>query len=746
MSLRGLAWLTIAIVAIAAAADAQAPPAADARVAAEDLAEPEMALVPLGEPSPVDEATAALFAEAEARFESDDQPASVPLLDALIARLEPMAAGGHPDDQAKDLLARAYGLRAKARFNLGEPDAVVDEDLDRALHIRPGFDLERDLVSPKLLARFDARRARLVGFISFTLVDPPDLELRVDSALADPLAGPVAALAGMRRVVARRIGYAPLVTEVEVEAGDTSSLEVLLERVAPVLRLHTRPSGALVIIDGVPRGTTGGVAEPGFVAAGAAARFVREEFSSAFEIADLGLGHHELEVRLDDYRIYSASLSMLEPIDYEVPPVVLERERGTLLLRGVPAGATVSIDGQTMTPERRGDQARVEVAPGDHRLLIEEGPAKMFARALRVADRQSVELDVDLKPGLALLGVRGGDREAAAALARRLREALDGGRFTAIEHATDPLLDRLGLSAETLRQPAAEIDWRAAQREIGSAHTGMIYVLAVLSDDLLATRADLLVWAPAPAPSTPDRLTTALDDPRGLDALTSALGRSVALHRPWLGALVIDGAGGRPVVAQVTPDGPAARAGLEPGDVVTNFDGAAASRAQQIRQRAEAAEIGEPLVLGVTRGSSERQVRIALGSSPLVLSDLEGRLRAAVFADFALLEARVEPGDRWLVQLNRAKALLDAGEWVDAARELRSIRAPESATLVGAGTVDYWLGVALRGAGPSYLESARAAFERASAATSARLFHDDGPWLAPRARARLAALAQGTPP
>ena len=64
---------------------------------------------------------------------------------------------------------------------------------------------------------------------------------------------------------------------------------------------------------------------------------------------------------------------------------------------------------------------------------------------------------------------------------------------------------------------------------------------------------------------------------------------------------------------------------------------------------------------------------------------------------------------------------------------------------VGRGTVDYWLGMAYTIAGPQFRAQAQQSFERAAGDPEARLFHNDGPWVAPRARARLAELTGGGP-
>ena len=48
-------------------------------------------------------------------------------------------------------------------------------------------------------------------------------------------------------------------------------------------------------------------------------------------------------------------------------------------------------------------------------------------------------------------------------------------------------------------------DWVAVQASLDAALAGSIYLLAVLSDDLYATRADLWLWAAVPGPARPVR-------------------------------------------------------------------------------------------------------------------------------------------------------------------------------------------------------------------------------------------------
>ena len=95
---------------------------------------------------------------------------------------------------------------------------------------------------------------------------------------------------------------------------------------------------------------------------------------------------------------------------------------------------------------------------------------------------------------------------------------------------------------------------------------------------------------------------------------------------------------------------------------------------------------------------------------------------------------------RWLLQLNQAAVYLRAMAYQAAIPLLRTIEAPGGAGLSRA-MVDYWLGSTLLALDArTYADAARAALDRALAQEGARLYHADGPLLAPRVRARLAAL------
>ncbi|MFC4554263.1 S1C family serine protease [Georgenia faecalis] len=65
----------------------------------------------------------------------------------------------------------------------------------------------------------------------------------------------------------------------------------------------------------------------------------------------------------------------------------------------------------------------------------------------------------------------------------------------------------------------------------------------------------------------------------------------------------------------VTPDGPGAAAGIEPGDVITHIDDLPVTSAPELIVAIRARAPGETVVLTVRRGDDEREVEVVLGES-----------------------------------------------------------------------------------------------------------------------------------
>ncbi len=66
------------------------------------------------------------------------------------------------------------------------------------------------------------------------------------------------------------------------------------------------------------------------------------------------------------------------------------------------------------------------------------------------------------------------------------------------------------------------------------------------------------------------------------------------------------------IVSQVVPDSPAARAGLQSGDVIVGIDGEAADSAAAVRNRVGLMPVGETVTLNVIRGDQELAVDVVV--------------------------------------------------------------------------------------------------------------------------------------
>jgi len=672
------------------------------------------------------------------------------LFSRLISTLEARAADAGLSEDEEILLADSYEGRALTHFSFAQQQEA-EADLRALIELRPGHDVDRS-VTPTFVELFDELKDEMVGVLQIDL-QPRQADLTIDGQSADSFRQRHPVLAGAHTVGASRAGYTSVSRRVQVAPDTVEPLEIVLERESAVLSIVTRPAGASVFVDGQRVGTTSGTPGPDFVPRGEAAAYPAEEFSDELLVDGLTTGAHEIRVEREGFRTAVAETTFDELGDYSLPPILLQPTEGVILLEDLPPDAVVQADGQTVSPERPSPSgpARLAFAPGEYRLVVRHGTAGTFEREVTLEDQQRVTLQVDLRPAVALLGILGGDELGANDLAGTLRSAFEGREQWSLldrTEGTSELLDGLGLTTDALRSLAArarvegeDIDWSRVQRTVDEDVTASVYVLAVLDDDLLASTADLWVWPAGPGPATPDRLRVSLDDDSSVSAVLDSFSVSLLDNRPWLGATLVDGLGG-PVVVSLTPDGPAEAAGIQVGDRLVSMEGNGVGGAQEATDLIVEAAPGTEITVPLARPGGQQALRVQLGRSPMVLPlNSPDRAYAAIWAAAAAELARPDPGvPEWVLRLNMAAAQIHAGAWDDAVNTLRRIQDAPPGPGLGRGAVQYWLGIALDRAGASYLDAAREALEQAAADPEARLYHHDGPWVAPRARARLAVL------
>jgi len=703
--------------------------------------------------APPPETSEELFALARDMFASARQPDSIALFSRLITRLElaapeTLSAGEH------QLITDSLYFRARASLNIGD-ESTAREDLRSLLSLEPGFAIERQLVSPKLVELFDDIRNEVVGELQLSIV-PQDATILLDGTLVGNAYSIISTSAGTHALRVERPGYAPDLREIRVPAAQLSTIQIELERVSAVLRLHTRPGATRVLIDGIDAGTTTGVASPELRLSGESARYAPTEFSAALLLEDVRPGTHRVELSAEGYRPHIVDIDITDLADVDLGAIALEPLQGTLALVALPTEANVTLDGQPARLRERPLEGEAlpatDLAPGEYLVTVTGAAGNVFESVVTIEDSAVTRLVIDMRPSVAFLGVLGEDTVGADTISSALEAQLaqvPEWMFLDRSSVDRGVLRQAGLGVDTLRRlgqlaspDSADVTWPDVQSAIVQAARGSVYLLAVLSDDLLATHVDLWLWPAPPGPATPDRVRLPLDDTAAIAEFIRSLQAPFGSTVPYFGAVLVDSnAAQGPVVFDVSANSPAAAAGLQPGDVVVSVGRDTADTAAQVRGWLAEKPVDAPVELILLRGGATTRTTVRMETGPSVVpGGLSTIAYSAVWAaSMAQLDDPEATLPRWVAELNIANVLMQARYWDEAVRRLRGIQVPADSAFARA-MVDYQMGVALEAIGPQYLELARAAYTRAASVDGARLWHRDGPYLVPRAQARLATL------
>ena len=659
-----------------------------------------------------------LYARAATAVRAGDYEGAIGLLDRMIGQFDAVSAAS--SEPMLLLLRRGLMSRAEALWEVGRR-GEVDDDLDRVIELAPSYEVDPESVSADFASRFRRRRERQVGFLRIGRF-PPDLQVLLDGRLLGDVPDILPVLAGDHVVEGRRAGYASRREEVSVRNNRTEGVGLSLERSSATLRLATDPPGAVLSLNGNVIGTT----QPSIVDPSATA-------SLPLTVDALLPGWYDIEVALDDHRTFRQRLEVPDLSDYDLGVLHLDPALGILVLRGLPPAANLYVDGELTEPMRQegvSGQARLELPVGDHRVMVSMSGAGVFELPFRLEDSTTRSVDVRLLPGIAVLGARGGDQlDRDEVLGDLVSELGNMGGWYRMDRR-DRIRD---LEFQTDGTLAA-----AVQRRLEEEIPASVFVTVEL-ESTPATEVVLRLWAAGSGlPHGVVRLPRG--DREALAAWVDELDAPLAEDRAWLGALIIDGGfEGNGIVASLTPDGPADGAGLSVGDRVLTIDGQPVASAADVEALVMDAGPFSRLAIGYERGDSVGITGVTLGSSPMVLTGLDAVRAVAVWATArAALESTDTATPLWVLQMQMAHLLLEHGRSAAAVDLLRQVRAPSAP--FGASTVDYWLAVALLSATSNDLQTARQALTRAAANADARLFHNDGPRLALRARVRLAGL------
>ena len=240
-----------------------------------------------------------------------------------------------------------------------------------------------------------------------------------------------------------------------------------------------------------------------------------------------------------------------------------------------------------------------------------------------------------------------------------------------------------------------------------------------------SNRNRLVVSLLASGSADPDVIEIDLDIPDAAARAVGRLDRGLSFFKPTLGVTVVDVADLEgPVVVAVDPNGPAAKAGVQPGDVVLRANSQPVPAAAALTTLLAGRKADEDMTLDMkdkAGAAKKADVKVFMTPRLIGLND-QSLLVNKILVD---LRGRLEqPGDPVtdsVMRLNLAVALARVGAWSAARLELQRVKLNDGPG-VSAGTVQYLLGLAAERMGNN--AEAEAAWRAAAASTA--LITEDG--------------------
>jgi hypothetical protein len=681
-----------------------------------------------------------LVDQAKTAFDALDYENTIKALDSAIAAVE-----ARPTPELRRLLPQAYEMRALSLFGLSK-EAEARNDFVALLKIEPGYTLSGQ-VSPKIAMVFDEVVKANVTELRL-LINPADAEVTLDGARI-PATAVIPISVGDHTLSASRIGYRTVTQPFSAAAGAATVIDSLtLERVSNVFRFVTAPAGVEVVIDGISHGVTKPGPPPAEYAERAArAGVTAAELSAVLTVPEVPLGSHLIRFRKDCFVLAERRQTAEQFNDYVLDPVKLEPAVATVTVSSNQPGTIVLIDGL-----QRGVAPMTipDVCEGQHLIELKSQSGRYFQR---VDARTGAKINVEgtLRPAFALVSASG-----PAALNTDLRMTIEK-QFANSQSVTlfAPPAEDTAKALAVEKLPADWLAFDSNKRALGTAAEVATVMRGDLSQKLsrqfdsqgiasvtvpsAATRNRLVVTLLAAGSSDPDVIEIDLDSPDATSQAVGRLDRSLTFFRPSLGLTAVDVADTEgPVVVAVDPNGPAAKAGIQPGDIVLKANSQPVPDAAALINLLAGRKADEDLTLdlkdraGVAKKADTKVFMtprlIGLNDQSLMINKILVDLRNR-------LQTQGDPITDSVIRLNMAVALARVGAWPDARLELQRVKLNDGPG-VAAGTVHYLLGLAAERMGN--LAEAEAAWKTAAGTTA--LETEDGLPVKDLAEARLQGL------
>ncbi|MFN8064399.1 MAG: PEGA domain-containing protein [Vicinamibacterales bacterium] len=676
------------------------------------------------------------MSEARRHFEALEYEQAVPSLDRAIALLQ-----ARPGEDTRRMLAEALELRARSRFGLGDQDGAK-QDFVLLLKADPGHAMSGS-VSPRVVALFDDARKTTVTTLNLA-VTPPDATILLDGQRVSP--GSIAVLIGDHTITASRTGYKTDSLTFSAMAGMTAEASLTLPRTSAVIALVTAPADVEVLVDGVSRGRTAAGPPPAdYTSKATAAGINPADLSGVLMLTDLAAGSHRIQFRRACYALAERRQEISQLDDYVLDPVKLSPAVATVTAQSPQPGTTVYVDGDS-----KGSAPYTgELCEGAHTIEL-RAPTGRYMRRVDAKAGQRIDVSGALRPAFALVS--------------STQTSLNTDLRIAVEKAFEPLrsiavfappADALDAALKAEKLPPDWLGYDANRRPVGvsaevtaamrrdlSAKLAKAFDaqgIAAVTAPIATNRSRIVLTLLGAGIAEPDIIEVNLDQQDTVANAVAQFDQALSFLAPSIGLTAIDVADlAGPVIVAIDANGPAAQAGLQPGDTVVAADGKPVASATDLLN-AVAAHGGGSVALDVKdRAGAQKRVEPKVLMRPRVIgiSDQTMFVNRTLVALRARLSEAKDPSEQAAIRLNLAAALVRLESWSDARRELEQVTLTDGPG-VGTGTVQYLMGLCSAKLG----NRVEAETALKAAAASNNLLTEDGPPVKELAEARLAELA-----
>jgi hypothetical protein len=571
-------------------------------------------------------------------------------IEGALARLEGFVRRPGLSDAR---LIEAYDLRAQAHATSGDLKAV-ETDYKEILKLSAGYTPRSEVTSKKAMDRFVKLKAAMVGTVRLD-VTPKDAAITVDDrAVAAAPDGSFAALAGERRLRLTRKGFDSVETTVRAVAGTETLLQMKMVPNARGLVARTDVDGVAVSVDGVPVGVTSRTGEGG----------------ASLTIDEVAIGEHQIDFTKPCFATESLQEIVSVDIEDRTPKtlrvVAMRPDRTAVLVTGADYPGELRIDGESAGAL---PLTSLSVCPGSRAIEVVAAGRVVWSGTF-TAEGQEPAIDLTPRPNAVLVGAAWPASWAPAVAGWSVRGKID------LPAGVD------------LTVPSG---WTKV-----SLPPGTDLAVAVLPDGGLVGDERAVLFGPS---------LLELDD----HAKAPQPGRP-SWRQATVAAGLVDAGPASVLIAWATPGGPAAKAGLIPGDRVVSLSGQAPKSASSARETVAKTPVGTVLALEIESPlGGSRKVDCPTVAEPALLARSGDRSERILRSAWAAADAAAGGPDATLALASLATLLESAGRNEAALEAWRRVQGGDDPPL--SARASYAIGAGLQSAGKN--AEAIEAFERA---------------------------------